>query len=125
MPSILHAGKDIENRTWKTNMRGIIAVHASKSMSRQYYDWAIKEIRKVAPKAKVPSYETMARGGIVGLAEIVGCEKRTKSKWHMPKHYGFVLARPCALPKSINCTGRLGFWDVPDNVGRRISRHLK
>jgi hypothetical protein len=67
----------------------------------------------------------MVRGAIAGLVEIIGCEKRTKSKWHVPKHYGFVLANPRALPKSINCKGRLGFWDVPDIIARRISRQLK
>jgi hypothetical protein len=123
--AILHAGKDIENRTWRTKVRGTIAVHASQALSRLYYEWAVKKIRKVAPRAKVPPYEAMVRGAIVGLVEIVGCEKRTKSKWHVAKHYGFVLAKPRALPKSIYWKGRLGFWDVPASIARRVSRRLK
>ena len=123
--AILHAGKDIENRTWKTNMRGTIAVHASQSMSRPLYESAVQEILRLAPRVEVPPYDAMVRGGIIGIVEIVGCEKRTKSKWHTPKHYGFVLANPRALPKSISCAGRLGFWDVPAMTVRRISRQLK
>lgn len=34
---ILHAGKDIENRTWQTYQRGWFAIHASKGMTRREY----------------------------------------------------------------------------------------
>jgi len=78
--AIVHGGKDIENRTWKTNIRGTIAIHASRAMSRPYYEWSVKEIRKLSPKAKVPPFDEMARGSVVGWVEIVGCEKRTESK---------------------------------------------
>src|SRR5579872_3166550 len=30
-----------------------------------------------------------------------------------------------SLAKSIDCNGRLGFWDVPDSIARLISRQLK
>ena len=90
--AILHAGKDIENRTWNTKIRGTIAIHASQSMSRPYYESAIEVIGKLAPGAKIPNYEAMVRGAIVGLVELVGCEERTKSKWHVRDHYGFLLA---------------------------------
>jgi hypothetical protein len=123
--AILHAGKDIENRTWKTNLRGTVAVHASRAMSRPDYESAAKEIRKIAPRAKMPPFDAMVRGAIVGLVEIVDCEKRTKSKWHIPKHYGFLLAKPRALPKSISWKGRLGFWDVPDKIAQSIARQLR
>jgi len=44
--AILHANKDVENRTWKTNMRGLIAIHASQTMNRSYYEAAVKEVHK-------------------------------------------------------------------------------
>ena len=31
---ILHGGKDIENRDWRTSVRGRVLVHASKGMTR-------------------------------------------------------------------------------------------
>lgn len=120
--AILHANKDIENRTWRTNIRGTIAIHASQTMSRPYYESAVEEIKKAAPNAKVPPFEMMVRGAIIGLVEIVGCEERTKSKWHVPNHYGFMLANPRALREPIPCDGRLSFWEVPDDIARRISR---
>lgn len=30
--AILHAGKDVENRTWRTTYRGPVAIHASKAV---------------------------------------------------------------------------------------------
>ncbi|MCC7374294.1 MAG: hypothetical protein IT581_06545 [Verrucomicrobiales bacterium] len=30
---IIHAGKDIENRTWRTKFRGRVLVHAAKGMT--------------------------------------------------------------------------------------------
>src|SRR5690349_22078817 len=114
--AILHAGKDIENRTWKTNYRGPMAVHASGNMSRPYYEQAVEEIKKVAPRAKVPPFEEMARSAIVGVVEIAGCEKKTGSKWHEKGNWGFVLKKPRALVKPVECNGWLGVWEVPDEV---------
>jgi hypothetical protein len=122
--AILHANKDVENRTWKTNMRGTIAIHASRTMNRSYYEAAAKEIKKAAPNAKVPPYETMVQGAIIGLVDVVGCEERSNSKWHVANHYGFVLAKPRALSEPIPCNGRLNFWEVPDDIARRILREL-
>ena len=67
--AILHAGKDIENRTWRTSMRGTVAVHAFLNMNRLYYEWACKEIKRIAPRAKVPPYEAVSRGSIIGVVE--------------------------------------------------------
>src|ERR1700675_2291911 len=69
--AILQAGKDIESRTWKANLRGTVAVHASQAMSRLEYELAAREIRKIAPRATMPPFDEMVRGAIVGLVEIV------------------------------------------------------
>ncbi len=123
--AILHAGKDIENRTWKTKIRGTVAVHASQTMSRRFYESAREQIKQVAPRAKLPPYDAMVRGAIIGLVDVIGCEQHTKSKWHEPRHYGFILANARALRTPIPCSGRLNFWQMPDDIARRISRRLK
>jgi hypothetical protein len=123
--AILNAGKDVENRTWKTSIRGAIAVHSSQTMSRPYYEWALEEIKKVVPGAKVPPYAEMVRGSIVGLVDIIACKEHTKSRWQVSGHYGFVLANPRALRDPIPCSGRLNFWEVPDSIARRVSCQVK
>lgn len=123
--AILYAKKNIENRSWATKMRGTVAVHASKTMSRPYYEAAVAEIRQLAPRAKVPPYEELPRSAIIGLVDIMGCEQKTASKWHGRGQYGFVLANPRALRRPIPCDGRLNFWEVPEGIARRISHALK
>lgn len=123
--AILNAGKDIENRTFRTKMNGTVAVHSSQTMSRPYYEESVAEIKKRAPRVKVPPYEAMSQGAIIGLVDIIGCEAKTKSKWHNRGYYGFVLANPRVLRRPIPCRGWLNFWEVPENIVRRISRQLK
>jgi hypothetical protein len=106
-------------------MRGTVAVHASLNMNRPYYARACKEIKRIAPRAKVLPYEAISRGSIIGLVDIISCEKRTKSKWHVSRHYGFRLANARPLRKPITCKGRLGFWEVPTGIARRISHPVR
>ena len=123
--AILHAGKDTENRSWITHTRGTVAVHASKTMSRPFYEETRAEIKKLAPRAKMPPYEAMPRSAIIGLVDVVDCTLKRTSKWHDKGQYGFRLANPRALLKPIPCDGWLNFWEVPENIVRRISRQLK
>ena len=123
--AILNAKKDIENRTWRTKILGTVAVHASQTMRRSEYAEALRKIKTVSPRVKVPPYESMSRGAIIGVVDIVGCEPTTKSKWHARGHYGFLLANPRALRRPVPCKGSLSFWEVPENIAKRISRELK
>jgi hypothetical protein len=123
--AIIYAGKDVENRTWKTKTRGLVAIHASKNMNRTYYESASAEISKLSRGASPPSYEAMVTGAIIGIVEVVACEERSKSKWHHRNSYGFVLKNPRILRKPIHCNGALGFWEVPKAIVRRMSAQLK
>ncbi len=106
-------------------MRGAVALHSSRTMSRPYYEWAVEQIKKAAPTAKIPPYEKMIRGAIMGVIDIAGCETKTKSRWHMRKHYGFVISNPRILPQPIPCDGWLNFWEVPVAIGRRVSHQIR
>lgn len=123
--AILHAGKDVENRTWRTNFRGTVAIHASSAMSRPFYEEASAEIRRTNRKANVPPYEELVRSAIVGVVDLVGCEENSRSKWYDGDGYGFVLKNPRPLIKPIPCGGRLNFWEVPPDVARRILKQLR
>ncbi len=104
---IVHAGKDIENRTWTTHIRGRVLIHAAKGMTLGEYNdawWWAKAKCGVEP----PHQDTLQRGGIVGSVEIVDCVSRSDSQWFMGPH-GFVLRDPRPLP-FVPCRGALGFW---------------
>jgi len=124
---ILHAGKDIENRTWPTKVRGRVLVHAAKGMTRDEWDDAMEfavdilRQRPPLPDGKTRTlrelgfaYEDLERGGIVGSVEIVDCVQQTDSPWFMGSH-GFVLRNPQSMPL-IPYKGQLGFFDVPEQV---------
>lgn len=118
--AILNASKDIENRNWPTRLRGTVAIHAAKGMTRNEYD-DFCELRGEIVSAGwesdviVPAYEDLVRGAIVGTVEIVDCVQRSGSPWFFGE-YGFVLRNPLALVEPIPCRGALGFWDVPEEL---------
>ena len=77
---IVRGDKPIENRSWPTNYRGNIAIHAGKS--RAWMDDGDDERYSDPP---------LAFGAIVGVAEIVACLNRDAKEWperwrHLQEH---------------------------------------
>jgi len=100
--AIFHAGKDIENRSWYTKVRGRILIHAGKRIDKDGIE-DLDDMGVVCPaKLRV--------GGIVGSVEIVDCVTESDSKWFFGR-YGFVLRDPKAL-FFMPYRGQLGFFDV-------------
>jgi hypothetical protein len=116
--AIFHAGKDIENRDWPTRLRGRIAIHAAKEMTRDY-EGALFFMQEATGKFQCPSFEELIRGAIIGTVEITGCVSESSSPWFMGD-YGFALRGAIALPEPIECRGALGFWDVPEDILRQL-----
>ena len=108
---IVHAGKDIENRSWFTNYRGRVLIHAAKGMTRSEYAAAADFARKQCGISVIPPYEELQRGGVVGSVEIVDCVKHSKSPWFVGKH-GFALQNPTPH-RFVPMRGQLGFFKVP------------
>ncbi|MDO9069061.1 MAG: ASCH domain-containing protein, partial [Deltaproteobacteria bacterium] len=110
---ILNAGKDIENRDWRTNFRGRVLIHASKSCARSEYENAVdfmvdRGIDRL--DADLPSIDQFERGGIIGSVEIVDCTDTSDSPWFVGA-FGFVLRNPKPLP-FVPWKGQLGFFNV-------------
>jgi len=111
---ILYNGKDIENRTWPTKVRGRVLIHASQGMTKGewYGAWRFAyEVAGVDTTISCPVRE-IHFGGIVGSVEIVECVDvyRARSKWFEGPN-GFALRNPVQLP-FYRCCGKLGFFDV-------------
>lgn len=111
--AILHAGKDIENRSWSTTFRGPVCIHAAKGMTRSEYGDFLEYARALNQMDHlediwVPSPNALPRGGIVGVAEITGCVNSSGSPWFFGP-WGFTIAnaRPVEF---IPCKGALGFF---------------
>lgn len=109
---ILNAGKDIENRNWKTNFRGSVLIHASKGMTRDEYCDAFDMLDTIDTEGKIaiPKINELQLGGIVGEVEIVDCVTSSVSPWFVGQ-FGFVLKNPKSLPFQ-PYKGQLGLFEV-------------
>lgn len=103
--------KNIENRTWGTQFRGRLYIHAGKS----WYGGADtrNEIREEYP----PIFELMQSemGHIIGHVDMTGCVTTHQSPW-FGGPFGFVFENATILPKFIPARGSLGFWDATIEV---------
>lgn len=124
--------KPIENRTWKTNYRGRVLIHAGKSRMGSLFDCLTKEQLELVNDKLGYNYDfekTFTKGAIIGSVEIVDCvinhpsiwaEKEALEDWtsknipgkYSKPVYNWVLANPILFDKPIlNVKGKLGFWD--------------
>ena len=126
--AIIHAGKDVENRSWSTSFRGPVCIHAAKGMTAAEFDDFIEFARILNRRdiwqkdIWVPDPKDLPRGGIVGVAEITGCVNRSASAWFSGP-WGFVIAnaRPVDF---IPCKGALGFFGWRQGVEKEPQERL-
>jgi hypothetical protein len=107
---IIHGGKDVENRTWSTPYRGLLAIHASKVMTYEEYETTAYFALKRG--ILVPTRAQLVRGAIIGTVDLTDCvdAQSARSTWFFGP-FGFVLANPRPLPPLV-VTGRLGLFDI-------------
>lgn len=134
--ALVYLGKPYENREWKTTnpnrkFRGTFLIHASLSWTKadqeSYEDmrW-ICERPGVCDRAtlkQVPAFSALPRGGIVGIAEVIGAV--TDSIMHTraqepSRHWYFgpfalEIANAKPLPFT-PCKGMLGFFNTDTTV---------
>jgi len=119
---IVNGFKNIENRDWATKFRGKVLVHSAKGMTQAEYSdvcyfcqHSDSPVRKMMRGFEIPSFQTLQRGGIIGMTEILDCVSQSESPWFFGIH-GFVLGRSRALP-FMPYKGQLGFFDVQYDMG--------
>jgi len=82
--------KDIENRSWNTNFRGFILIHAGKKIDKEGLEW----VRVNRPDIELPT--EFRTGGIVGNVEVVDCVSSHNSPWFFGE-FGFVLENQASM----------------------------
>lgn len=110
--AIVHAGKDIENRTWGTSYRGPLLIHASKKVLLEDWD-DVRDIIEYAPSVHHPAVaipQVPPAGGIVGRCVLADCIRDHDSPWFFGP-YGFVL-RDVEPVEFTPLRGHLGLFDV-------------
>lgn len=111
--------KPIENRTWATQHRGPLLIHASKSVE------TINDIR-MYQKSLLPNGKKMPdaliRGCLIGLCYLEGCEVYNERKHASPFAGGpicWLLKYGVAFREPIPYTGNVGLFQVPITIFRK------
>lgn len=114
--AILHAGKDIENRSWQNRHTiSTIAIHASSNAD---------DVDDLPRLKRQPREEELVRGAIIGLVDVVDVVEHDRSRWFSGP-LGWVLRNPRPLRRPIPYRGGLGLWKVPRAVQRQIDARLR
>jgi len=111
---IMKFGKDVENRTCRTDYRGTILIHASKKPSPYTADILIESLGNTAFEKENWKEIYKLCGCIIGSVEIVDCVKNYKSKWAEPDMWHWVLKNPILLKEPIPARGSLGLWEYKE-----------
>ena len=108
----------VDDRTWGTQYRGPMLIHASKGLYESYYDYL-----KANTDIPLPPKEELAYGGVVGIANLVLCcqpgnmpkdisrEQRAHFGGVHDEYFGFLFEDATPLP-FMACRGKLGIFEI-------------
>ena len=103
---IVSGQKDVENRSWPTNVRGRVLIHAGKRFDAESYEYLLGQEGLLMPEPV-----GFLRGGVVGEADLWDCVEDHASKW-FEGPFGFLLRNQRELPFR-PWRGQLGFFEAP------------
>lgn len=130
-------GKDTENRTWETQFRGPVAIHASKvfdNVSDDTLDWIAEQTGLSFEEA----HDQDHRGAVVAVAEIVGCHLNCGyeghvfpgmtpvmcSQWAVEGQWHWEIDNIQVLREPVPARGALGLWRLPEDVDEAVRAQL-
>jgi hypothetical protein len=123
--AILFLGKNIENRTQPTKLRGFLVIHSSQKWSKEGEVWIRQNFKGFAGIEEEDRFIEQAaqrRGMFLGSCELADCVNFFKMKdrpfsdrmWASGP-WCYVLKNPKAC-KPIPALGRLGIWETPPSL---------
>ena len=120
---IVFCGKTFENRTWKTNYRGPIAIHASSKTRTEDLGLKVKHTKSKSKAAVLDLIKKNQRqfeiahdtpeiinSHIIAIGMLTDCLEESDSVWHTPEYWGFKLEYVIPI-KPVPMKGKLGVWD--------------
>ncbi len=128
--AIIHGPKRIENRTWRTNYRGPLAIHAGRTCSRD--DEAFKFLTQQGLKPPTGDDLERMRGHVLGIVELVDCVELADireglfscdtdaqdiaSDAFSEGPMCWVIENPRPLRSPLAAPGKPGLWDIDIDV---------
>lgn len=113
--AIIHAGKDIENRTWRITTPVTLLIQASRKFGRDE-DAALRSLQAlgVTPASQLLSMGDFHNGYVIGKVDVTACDPGTsRSKWAVPGLWHWKLENPVAAALPFPVTGRAGLFRPP------------
>lgn len=108
--------KDVENRSWSTNYRGRLFIHAG--LQVDYEAW-----ETVEEKHRIPMPDELDIGGIVGYVDLLGVEDRFNSRWHNKDCKAWVLGNAREVP-IIECKGQQGLFRPNRSLALQLEPYM-
>lgn len=109
---IMAGYKDVENRTWRTHYRGPLLVHAGLTFAKNVAFGGESGI--FLP----PDFFGFARGAVIGRVDLIDCVMGHQSRWAATGCYHWVMSQPVLFDSPIPYKGRLGLFEVPDEIAQ-------
>lgn len=110
--------KTIENRTWSSDYRGPILIHAGRHWDPSGFD---RDFEKWLAKRGITLPLDLPRGGIVGAARISDVVTHSADPFFFGP-YGFALQQAKPLP-FLPCNGQLNLYRPTDAQRRHFQQH--
>ena len=135
--AIAIGAKPVENRTYGTRYRGLLAIHASKAIDRAALDDPL--ILKAIDENEFAVGEAESSlGAVVAVAEMYGIHHANDcmlpvgrgasgcSPWARRGQWHWRLRNVRPLPEPVPCRGRTGgVWWLPADVEQAVMRQLE
>lgn len=109
---IAYGYKKYEFRTWKTNYRGPIYIHAGKGIEKD----ALKRVEKL--NLEYPSSQIIAKVNIIDCIKLdeklndkLCSENRDVYGYNNHEGYVWILSEPELITTKEKINGKLGFWE--------------
>ena len=135
---IVQGVKQFETRSWRTEYRGPLVIHAAANGSRIYGD----QLRRLEKRLRVMPTALMGQeyplGAVLGVVELVEClpisptliDALTPCEkalgWYSDGGFVWDLARAGRIrfAEPIACAGRQGLWALPADLAARVEKEL-
>ena len=128
--------KAIETRNWTTMYRGWLAIHVGRKWDRDGHRFANHpavntELLRILPEIGWPAFPLSAIVAVGRIAGVIPTERfRTptdQALWgdYGPGRYVWILSDVQRLRAPIDCPGKQGLWDVPEEIVAQIRAEWK
>jgi len=136
---IMQGVKQFETRSWRTEYRGPLVIHAAANGARIHGD----QLRRMEKRLRIMPTALMGLdyplGAVLGVVELVEClpisprlidaltPREKWLGWYSDGGFVWDLARAgrVRFAEPIACAGRQGLWTLPADLAARVEKEIR